>query len=113
MAEEQQGYEMSVEQEMSEHDKLIQIKELTVMRKVREAQTETEELNQLKREKALLDQYREDRKPKKAPECSEGDGRPVVAHGLCSRCYKRAQRLAKKEARKRAGRTPFYGTEEL
>ena len=32
MAEEQQVYEMSTEQEMSEHDKLIQIKELTVMR---------------------------------------------------------------------------------
>ena len=107
--EEQQVYEMSVEQEMSEHDKLIQIKELTVMRKVREAQAETEELNQLKREKALLDQYREDRKPKEIVECSEGDGRPAQTRGLCSRCYKRAQRLAKKLERARAGRTPFYG----
>lgn len=107
-----EGYEMKVETELSEHEQLIQIKELAVMRQVRLAQAVTEELNQLKREKELLEKYRQDRKPREIVECSEGDGRPVVAHGLCSRCYKRAQRLAAKiERQQRAGRTPFYGEE--
>lgn len=109
------GYEMKVDTELSEHEKLIQVKELTVMRKVRDAQAETEELNQLKREKELLDQYRRDRTPaQKRAEvepCSEGDGRPAKFKGLCEPCYRKAMRLAKKLEREQGGRSPFLGEE--
>lgn len=114
--EEEVSYIMPYQTEMNEHKKLIEVKELSVMRLVRDAQDATAELNKLKEELAALERYADDRKTpvKVQRECSEGDGKPVVAHGLCSRCYKRAQRLAAKiERQQRAGRSPFYGTEEL
>lgn len=114
MEEQQEGYVMPFQTEMNEHKALIEVKELSVVRKVREAQDATAELNQLKDELAALERYADDRKtPVKVwVECSEGDGKEAKTKGLCEAHYRKALRLAKKLERSRGGRTPFYGTKE-